>query len=103
MAEALRPCVLGAGAPGAYNIAADDVVTGADMARELGLRAVRIPGWPVAAAARAIVKLPQLPSAAQWVEAATHPAIIDTTKAKTHLGWTPQHTAIESLRSTFGP
>lgn len=101
VAEALRLCLVGAGPPGAYNIAADDVITSVDVARELGLRAVRVPGGPVAAVARAVAKLPYLPSGAQWVEAMSHPAIMDTTKAKTQLGWTPRHTAIESLRSTF--
>jgi nucleoside-diphosphate-sugar epimerase len=101
VAEALRLCVVGAGAPGAYNIAADDVVTFVDVARELGLRGVRLPGGPVASLARAVAKLPYLPSAAQWVEAMSHPAIMDTTKAKTQLGWRLRHTAIESLRSTF--
>ena len=101
VAEALRLCVLGAAAPGAYNIAADDVITGVDVARELGLRAVPVPGGPVAAVARAVAKLPYLPSGAQWVEAMSHPAIMDTTKAKTELGWTPRHSAIESLRSTL--
>ena len=101
VAEALRLCVVGAGAPGAYNIAADDVITFVDVARELGLRAVRLPGGPVASLARAVAKLPHLPSGAQWVEAMSHPAIMDTTKAKTQLGWRPRHTAIESLRSTF--
>jgi nucleoside-diphosphate-sugar epimerase len=100
VAEALRLCVVGAGAPGAYNIAADDVVTFVDVARELGLRAVPLPGGPVASLARAAMKLPYLPSGAQWVEVLSHPAIMDTTKAKAELGWKPQHTAIESLRST---
>jgi nucleoside-diphosphate-sugar epimerase len=101
VAEALRLCVVGAGPPGAYNIAADDVVTGVDVARELGLRPVPVPGGPVAALARVVARLPYLPSGAQWVEAMSHPAIMDTTKAKTELGWTPLHTAIESLRSTL--
>jgi nucleoside-diphosphate-sugar epimerase len=100
VAEALRLCVVGAGAPGAYNIAADDVVTFVDVARELGLRAVPLPGGPVASLARAVTKLPYLPSGAQWVEVLSHPAIMDTTKAKTQLGWKPRHSAIESLRST---
>ena len=100
VAEALRLCVVGAGPPGAYNIAADDVVTLLDVARELGLRPVRIAGGPVATLARAVARLPYLPSGAQWVEAVSHPAIMDTTKARTVLGWRPRHTAIESLRST---
>ena len=102
VAEALRLCVVGAGPPGAYNIAADDVVTGADIVRELGLRPVRVPGGPFAAAARAVSKVPFLPSGLQWVEAIGRPVIMDTTKAKTHLGWVPRHTAVESLRATLG-
>jgi nucleoside-diphosphate-sugar epimerase len=102
VAEALRLCVVGAGAPGAYNIAADDVITGVEVGRELGLRVVRVPGAPVAGLARAVARLPHLPSVAQWVEAVSHPAIMDTTKAKTQLGWAPRHTAIDSLRSSLG-
>lgn len=101
VAQALRLCVVGAGAPGAYNIAADDVVTVVDVAREAGLRPVRFPGKPVAAVARALASLPYLPTGATWVEAVSHPVIMDTTKAKTELGWTPRHTAIDALRSTF--
>ena len=99
VAEALRLCVVGAGPPGAYNVAADDVVTLADLARELGLRAVPVSGRPVAAAARAVAKAPYLPSLAQWVEVLAHPAVMDTTRARTELGWTPRHTAIGSLRA----
>jgi nucleoside-diphosphate-sugar epimerase len=101
VAEALRLCVVGAGEPGAYNVAADDVLTGVDVARELGLRVVPVPGGPVAAMARVVAALPYLPSGAQWVEAVSHPAVMDTTKARTQLGWRPRHTAIESLRSTI--
>jgi nucleoside-diphosphate-sugar epimerase len=101
VAEALRLCVVAAGPPGAYNIAADDVVSAVDVARELGLRPLRVPGAPVAALARAASRLPFLPSAAQWVETLSHPAIMETGKAKRELGWTPRHSALESLRATL--
>jgi nucleoside-diphosphate-sugar epimerase len=101
VAEALRLCVDAAGPPGAYNIAADDVVHGVDVLRELGFLPLTVPGKPVAAIARAISTLPFLPSGMQWVEAMSHPAIMDTTKAKTELGWRPKHSAIESLRATL--
>jgi nucleoside-diphosphate-sugar epimerase len=101
VAEALRLCVLGAGEPGAYNIAADDVISTVDVARELGLRVMPVPGGPVAAASRAVVRLPYLPPTAQWLEALGHPVIMDTTRAKTSLGWRPRHTAIDSLRATL--
>ena len=101
VAEALRLCVLGAGPPGAYNIAADDVVNGVDVLRELGFLPLAVPGKPVAAVARAISALPFLPSGMQWVETLSHPSIMDTTKAKAELGWSPKHSAIESLRATL--
>jgi nucleoside-diphosphate-sugar epimerase len=37
---------------------------------------------------------------AQWVEAASHPAIMDTSRAKNELGWVPRYTALETLRDT---
>ncbi len=101
VAEALRLCVVGAGAPGAYNIAADDTISAVDVARELGLRAVPVPARPVAAAARAASRLPYLPSTAQWVEALSQPSIMDTTKARAELGWQPRHSAIDAVRATL--
>ena len=38
----------------------------------------------------------------QWVEAASHPAIMDTSKAQRDLGWVPRYTALEALRDTLG-
>jgi nucleoside-diphosphate-sugar epimerase len=99
--RALLQCVVAAGPAGVYNIAADDVVTAVDVARELGFLAVPVPAGPVRAAARAFVRLPLLPSVLEWAEAATHPAVMDTTKAKEQLGWTPTYSALEALRATL--
>jgi nucleoside-diphosphate-sugar epimerase len=102
--QALLRCVLGDGPPGAYNIAADDVLTGADVVRELGLAPVPVPSRLVYGTARAAAALPRppfTPPAAEWVEAFSHPAIMDTTKAKQELGWKPEYTAIEALRATL--
>src|SRR5215208_3647288 len=57
--------------------------------------------FQAAAAADAIAglpKVPGLPPATEWVEAASHPALMDTTKAKTELGWKPRYDAVEALR-----
>ncbi len=99
--QALLQCVVAAGPPGAYNIAADDVVSVVDVARELGFVPVAAPGGPARTAARAVSKVPFLPPQLQWVEAAAHPAIMDTTRARTELGWKPRWTAIEALRDTL--
>jgi nucleoside-diphosphate-sugar epimerase len=99
--EALLLCVLAAGPPGAYNIAADGVVTPGTVAGELGMLPLPVPPGLVRAAARAIAALPFLPPVAQWVEAASNPPIMDTTRAKKELGWDPLFTALETLRDTL--
>jgi nucleoside-diphosphate-sugar epimerase len=102
--QALFRCAVAAGPPGAYNIAGDGVLTGADVARELGFAPLPIPGRVIhaaAGAAAAIPKPPFAPPAADWVEAASHPAIMDTTKAREELGWRPKYTGVEALRDTL--
>ena len=101
LGQALLQCVVAAGPPGAYNIAGDGIVTAADIAREFGLLPVPIPPGPTQSVARAIAALPFLPPVAQWVEAASHPAIMDTTRAKQELGWVPRFTALEAWRDTL--
>ncbi|WP_236825741.1 MULTISPECIES: NAD-dependent epimerase/dehydratase family protein [unclassified Blastococcus] len=101
--QALLLCVLGAGPPGAYNIAGEGVLTAADVAREFGALAIPLPAAPAQAAARAFSRLPFLPPAAEWVEAASRPAIMDTTRAREELGWRPRYTGLEALRDTLRP
>ncbi|HEX9043281.1 MAG TPA: NAD-dependent epimerase/dehydratase family protein [Trebonia sp.] len=99
--QALLRCIVAAGPPGTYNIAADGIVTPRDLARELGMPSFPVPARLTQSAARAIAALPFLPPVAQWVEAACHPAIMDTTRARAELGWAPEFTALETLRDTL--
>jgi len=99
--QALLLCAVGAGRPGIYNIAADGIVSAGTLARELGMLPLPLPALPVQAAARVVAALPFLPPVAQWVEAISHPAIMDTTRAKKELGWAPRYTALETLRETL--
>lgn len=101
VAQALHLCVTGEGPPGAYNIAADDVLTVADVAREVGLLPLSVPHGPISAAARLLSRAPGLPAATQWVEALAQPAVMDTRRAREHLGWEPRWTAREALRDTL--
>ncbi len=98
--RALVRCVVGGGPPGAYNIASDDLLTVAEIARELGLLAISAPAGPAQAAARLVARLP-LPPTLEWIEAASHPAVMDTTKARQELGWAPRWTARRALRDTI--
>jgi len=101
VADALRRCVVAAGPPGAYNIAADDVVTLVDLAREVGVLALPLPEGAVKWPARALSALP-LPPPLQWVQAATTPAVMDTSRARERLGWRPRHSGLEAWRATLG-
>jgi nucleoside-diphosphate-sugar epimerase len=103
--QALLRCVVADGPPGAYNIAGDGIVTAADVVRELGFTPITVPAGIVQGAARAAVSVPLpsfAPPAAEWVEAASHPAIMDTGKARRELGWEPKYTGLEALRQTLG-
>jgi nucleoside-diphosphate-sugar epimerase len=99
--RALLLCIVAAGPPGAYNIAADGILTAADVARELGLFPLPLPAAAAQIAARALAALPFLPPVAEWAEAASHPAIMDTSRSRQQLGWAPRFTAIEALRHTL--
>jgi nucleoside-diphosphate-sugar epimerase len=102
--QALLRCVVAEGPPGAYNIAADDILTAVDVVRELGLTPLPVPAGIVQSAARAAAQIPLpsfAPPASEWIEAVAHPAIMDTSKAKRELGWTPEHTALDALRDTL--
>ena len=69
-------------------------VHAADRARAASRKPPRAP--------RRRIPLPSFaPPAAEWVEAASHPAIMDTTKAKRELGWEPRYTGLEALRETI--
>jgi nucleoside-diphosphate-sugar epimerase len=97
-------CIVGAGPPGAYNIAADGTIGSSDIVRELGLRPVTLPARPFQRAARrfAALRLPSvMPPVTAWAESISHPTIVDTSKAKRELGWTPRYSAIEALRATI--
>ena len=102
--QALQLCAVGAGPPGAYNITADGSISAVEVARELGVVALPFPGGVVQRAARAVSTVPVpsfAPPMTEWVEAVSHPAIMDASKAKTELGWSPEYSNIEALRDTL--
>ncbi len=103
VAEAFMLCIRGAGPAGVYNIAGNGLVTTAEVARELGFAALPVPAAPVQKAARLVAAIPFAPPLAEWAEAASRPSIMDTSKAKRVLGWSPRYSGIEALRATLDP
>jgi nucleoside-diphosphate-sugar epimerase len=103
VARAFMLCILGGGPAGTYNITGDGVLTADEVARELGLAPLPVPSAPVRAVARAVARIPFAPPLAEWAEAASHPAIIDASKAKRELRWSPRYTSLEALREALHP
>jgi nucleoside-diphosphate-sugar epimerase len=85
--------------PGVYNIAGDGVVTVADVAKALGGRPVRVPAVAATAASAAISRVPRVPSMLEWLHTARTSMVMDTSKAKTQLGWRPLHSSAETLEA----
>jgi nucleoside-diphosphate-sugar epimerase len=82
---------------GAYNLAGDGVVSISEVATELGARPVRVPKVAATAASGLMARLPFIPSSLEWLHASRTSVVMDTTKAKTQLGWTPKYTGAETL------
>jgi nucleoside-diphosphate-sugar epimerase len=102
--QAFIQCITREGPPGAYNITGDGVMTGDEVARELGLTPIPLPAKPAHLAARALAKVPTppfVPPATEWIEPLSHPSIMDASKAKSELGWEPKYTSVEALRDTL--
>jgi nucleoside-diphosphate-sugar epimerase len=100
VATALRAGVLGRGRPGAYNLAGDGKITLSDLAGALGYYTVPVPEMAVDATAEIVARLPFVPDEMTWIQAARRPTLMDTTKARRLLRWTPKHDAMETLRQT---
>ena len=84
---------------GVYNLAGDGVVSLSEIATALGARPVRVPAAAASIASAVIARVPFLPSSTEWLHATRTSVVMDVTKAKTVLGWTPRHTSAETLRA----
>lgn len=97
VAEAYRLAALG-DARGAFNIAADPVLDGPRLAATLGARAVAVPRRVLRSAAHVSWRLRLQPTPPGWVDLAFAVPVMDTTRARAELGWSPTVTAGEALR-----
>jgi UDP-glucose 4-epimerase len=99
VAAAIALAVTTTAPPGAYNIAGDGEVSLSEVAAALGARPVRVPAVAAAVTSALIARLPFLPSAAEWLHATRTSVVMDVTKAKQELGWTPRYSSTETLQS----
>jgi UDP-glucose 4-epimerase len=85
--------------PGAYNIAGNGEVSLSEVAAALGARPVRVPAVAATVTSALIARMPFLPSATEWLHATRTSVVMDVSKAKAELGWTPRYTSKETLQS----
>jgi nucleoside-diphosphate-sugar epimerase len=96
--EAYRLAAVSADASGAYNVATDPVLTPSEIARILKARRVRVPEKPLRVLADVTWRARLQPSPAGWVDMGLSVPVMDTRRAREHLGWTPRHDAAFALR-----
>jgi UDP-glucose 4-epimerase len=101
VADALVAGVLGLGTPGVYNLAAPGEITLSDIAREMGWSSVELPQIGVDLTAQLLERLPYAPAGTEWIQALRVPVLMDTTRAREQLGWTPVYDALATLRETI--
>ncbi|BBY93939.1 NAD-dependent epimerase [Mycobacterium gallinarum] len=97
VAAAIALAVTTTAPPGAYNLAGDGLVSISAVADELGARPIRVPRFAATAASEVIARLPFVPASLEWLHAGRTAVVMDTTKAKTQLGWEPKYTGAETL------
>ncbi|MFC4376085.1 NAD-dependent epimerase/dehydratase family protein [Nocardia halotolerans] len=84
-------------ARGAFNIAADPVLDRAALAQILGARTVSVPPRLVKAALAVGWRLRLLPATPELFDAMMHLPLMDTSRARDELGWTPRVSATEAV------
>lgn len=95
--EAFRLALVREGARGAFNLATEPVLDAQEIGNILGARPVPIPARLARAGAELSWRLRLQPAPPGWLDLARGIPIMDTTRAREELGWTPQHDARYTL------
>ena len=82
---------------GAFNVATEPVLDPQELARLLGARPVRIPPSVLRTAAAISWRLRLQPTPPGWLDMALQVPLMDVTRARDELGWTPKHSSGEAL------
>ncbi len=96
VAEAYRLAITSA-ASGPFNLAAEPVLDSREFARLLEARLVRVPGSALRAVTAITWRLHLQPTPAGWIDLALGVPLLDSTRARTALGWVPKRTASEAF------
>jgi nucleoside-diphosphate-sugar epimerase len=96
VASAYRVAVVG-DASGPFNLAAEPVIDSARLGQLLGARGVPVSARVLRAAAAASFRLRLQPSEPGWLDMALAVPVMDTTRARDLLGWSPKRSSLDAL------
>ena len=83
---------------GAFNIAADPVLDAQTLGELLDARPVKMPLAPVRAAVAAAWRLHLMPGSPGLVDLALSLPVMDTSRARSELGWKPTRSSLDAMR-----
>jgi UDP-glucose 4-epimerase len=95
--QAYRLALMREEARGAFNVAAEPVLDPPELGRVLGARPVRVHGGLLRGAAALSYRLRLQPSEPGWVDMGLGVPVMDVSRARTELGWSPRHSASDAL------
>jgi nucleoside-diphosphate-sugar epimerase len=101
VADAYRRAIVTAAARGAFNIAAEPPLDGDVVARLLGAKAVDVPARVLRAGAALSWRLRVQPSEPGWVDMGLGVPLMDCSRAREQLGWTPARSAEDAFLELF--
>ena len=96
VATAYRLAVTGE-ARGPFNVASEPVLEADAFAAVLGARPVAVPAGLARAAMAAAFRLRLQPSPPGWLDLGLQTPLLDASRARDQLGWTPRRDALETL------
>jgi nucleoside-diphosphate-sugar epimerase len=95
-AEAYRLAITSS-SRGAFNVAADPVLDVHSLGKLLGARPVKLPARPLRAAVAAAWRLHLVPASPMLVDLALSLPVMDTSRIRSELGWSPTRSATEAI------
>jgi nucleoside-diphosphate-sugar epimerase len=96
VAEAYRAAAT-AEVDGAFNIAAEPVISADTVSALVRARVLQLPAWPIAPLHAAAFRAHLIASEPGWFELARRSPLIDSGRARRELGWTPQRASFDAL------
>lgn len=95
--DAYARAVVNPNARGAFNLAAEPVIGPLQLAEVLDARPLRVPAKLLRGAAALAYRLGLSPTEPGWLDMGLQLPLLDSSRARRELGWSPRHGSLETL------